>query len=128
MAPQFPRTTTQVGTWNVPTMYETGKTAQIAAEMRRYKLAVLGLCETRWTSSGQIRLATGDTLIYSRHEEEETPHTEGVIKSNAIKRSNWNPSGIEGIFIPHHFSKIPHQNTQGTDCTVLCPNKRIGCR
>ena len=30
-----PRTNTQVGTWNVRTMNETGKTAQIAAEMRR---------------------------------------------------------------------------------------------
>ena len=73
-----PRTTTQVGTWNVHTMYETGKTAQIAAEMSRYKLAILGLCETRWTLSEQIRLTTGETLIYSGHEEEYTPHTEGV--------------------------------------------------
>ena len=45
---------------------------------------------------------------------------------NAIQRSSWSPSGMEGIFIPHHFSKILHQNTQGTDCTVLCPNKRFG--
>ena len=59
-------------------MYETGKTAQIAAEMSRYKLAILSLCETRWTRLGQIRLATGKTLIYSGHEEEDAPHTEGV--------------------------------------------------
>ena len=56
-------------------MYETGKSAQIAAKMRRYKLAALGLCETRWTRSGQIRLAT---FIYSEHEEEDAPHTVGV--------------------------------------------------
>ena len=30
------------------------------------------------TRSGQIRLATGDTLIYSGHEEEDAPHTDGV--------------------------------------------------
>ena len=71
----YPRTTTQVGTWNVRTIYETGKTAQIAAEMSQYKLTILGLCETRWTWSGQICLATGDTLIYSGHEEEDAPHT-----------------------------------------------------
>ena len=40
-----PMTTTQVGTWKVRTMYETEKTVQIAAEMSRYKHAVLGLCE-----------------------------------------------------------------------------------
>ncbi|KAI0212745.1 hypothetical protein LSAT2_002295 [Lamellibrachia satsuma] len=58
-------------------MYETGTTAQIAAEMRRYKLTVLGLCETRWTRLGQIRLATGETFIYSGHGEEDAPYTEG---------------------------------------------------
>ena len=73
-----PRTTTQVATWNVRTMYETGKTAQIAAEMSRYKLAIPSPCETRWTRSEHIRLATGETLIYSGHEEEDTSHTEGV--------------------------------------------------
>ena len=35
---------------------------------------------------------------------------------------------MEGIFIQHHFSMIPYQNMQGTDCTVLCPNKQLGCR
>ena len=59
-------------------MYETGKTAQIAAEMSRYKLAVLGLCKTRSTRSGQIRLAPGETLVYPGHEEEDAPHAEGV--------------------------------------------------
>ena len=32
------------------------------------------------------------------------------------------------FFIPHHFSKIPHNNTPGTHCTVLCPNKQLRCR
>ncbi|KAI0214832.1 hypothetical protein LSAT2_033165, partial [Lamellibrachia satsuma] len=47
-----------IGTWNVRTMYEAGKTAQVAAEMRRFNLALLGLCETRWTQSGRLRLTT----------------------------------------------------------------------
>ena len=45
------RKTLNIGTWNVRTMYEAGKTAQVTAEMRRFNLAVLGLCETRWTQS-----------------------------------------------------------------------------
>ena len=32
-------------------MYETGKTAQVAAEMRNYQLALLGISETRWIQS-----------------------------------------------------------------------------
>ena len=67
-----------IGTWNVRTMWETGKTSQIATEMRRYNLAVLGISETHWTQAGQKRLATGEMLLYSGHEEENAPHTQGV--------------------------------------------------
>jgi hypothetical protein len=59
-------------------MYETGKAAQVATEMRNYKLEVLGLCETRWTQSGQQRLTTGELILYSGHEAEDAHHTEGV--------------------------------------------------
>ena len=36
------------------------------------------MCETRWLQSGQLRLATGEELLYSGHTEEGAPHTEGV--------------------------------------------------
>ena len=42
------RTTITVGTWNVRTMWETGKTAQVAAEMKSYNLTLLGISETHW--------------------------------------------------------------------------------
>ncbi|VDP44376.1 unnamed protein product [Schistosoma margrebowiei] len=59
-------------------MWETGKISQIATEMRRYNLVVLGISETHWTQAGQKRLATGGMLIYSGHEKENAPHTQGV--------------------------------------------------
>lgn len=59
-------------------MYEGGRSANIAKEMRNYNLQVLGLCETRWTNSGETRLSTGESLIYAGHEDADTPHTEGV--------------------------------------------------
>ena len=59
-------------------MYETGKTVQVARETKRYKIRVLGLCETRWIRSGQLRLSFGEQLLYSGHIEEGVPHTEGV--------------------------------------------------
>ena len=68
----------KVGTWNVRTMYEASKTAQIAREKRAYNISILGICETRWTKSGQPKLNTGDRVLYSGHEEENAPHTEGV--------------------------------------------------
>lgn len=69
---------THIGTWNIRTMYETGKTKQVAAEMKNNNLILLGISETRWTQAGQRRLMTGEPLLYSRHEETDAPHTQGV--------------------------------------------------
>ena len=68
---------TRIGTWNIRTLYEAGKSAQVCGEMHRYNLKILGLCETRWTGTGRTRLASGDTTIYSGQEEGQ-PHMHGV--------------------------------------------------
>ena len=47
------KTKTRFGFWNVRTLYATGKLAQVAAEMRRYKLHILGVSESRWTGSAR---------------------------------------------------------------------------
>ena len=72
------RKTLNIGTWNIRTMFESGKTAQVAREMHNYNLVVLGLCETRWKQSGQLRRTTGEMVLYSGHEESNAPHMEGV--------------------------------------------------
>ena len=68
---------TRIGTWNIRTLYEAGKSAQVSREMHRYNLKMLGLCETRWNGTGRMLLTSGDTIIYSGHEEEH-PHLHGV--------------------------------------------------
>ncbi|WP_353806118.1 endonuclease/exonuclease/phosphatase family protein, partial [Acinetobacter baumannii] len=68
---------TRIGTYNVRTMYETGKSAQVANEMRRYRIDLLGISECRWNDSGRVTLASGETVIYSGHEEGHS-HTDGV--------------------------------------------------
>ena len=73
-----PKATTMFGTWNVRTMFEAGKSAQIAAEMTAYNLSILGLCEIRWLESGCIQLSTGQTVLYSGHDSANAPHTEVV--------------------------------------------------
>ena len=40
------KTKTRIGFWNVRTMYETGKLAQVTVEMRWYNLHVLGVSES----------------------------------------------------------------------------------
>ena len=42
------KTMARIGFWNVRTMYETGKLAQVTAEMRWYNLHVLVVSESRW--------------------------------------------------------------------------------
>ena len=91
------RATIKIGTWNVKTMYEEGNTAQVAAEMRAYKLDILGISEARWTSSGEKVLATGEKLLFSGHEGENASHTEGVallLSQSAQKAlTGWLPHG-----------------------------------
>ncbi|CAG2251701.1 unnamed protein product [Mytilus edulis] len=57
--------TTRIGTWNVRTLYQSGKCAQVTKEMDRYKIEILGLSEVRWNTSGMTNLNTGHTIIYS---------------------------------------------------------------
>jgi len=91
------RTTSRLGTWNVRTMYQAGKSDQVAREFRSYRLDILGLTETRWLGMGQIRLRQGETVIYSGHEDENADHTEGVaiMLSPKAARSlmKWEPAG-----------------------------------
>nr|KAG5703814.1 hypothetical protein BaRGS_031448 [Batillaria attramentaria] len=46
--------------------------------MKNYKIGVLGLSETRWLQTGQLRFSSGEHLLYSGHTEDGAPHTEGV--------------------------------------------------
>ena len=59
-------------------MFETGKAAQVSAEMARYGIHILGLSETRWIQAGQRRLSSGVQIIYSGHADEDARHTQGV--------------------------------------------------
>ena len=68
-----PKTLAKVATWNIRTMYEIGKTIQVAREMKNYKTGVLGLSETRWLQSGQLRLLSEEQLLYSGHIEDGAP-------------------------------------------------------
>ena len=43
-----PRHQTSIGCWNVRTMAEMAKTAQVLKEMKDYGFKLLGISETRW--------------------------------------------------------------------------------
>ena len=44
---------TRIACWNVRTLYQTAKFAQVVREFQKYGLDILGVCEARWTGSGQ---------------------------------------------------------------------------
>ena len=45
-------------------MYQTGKVYQVAKEMRRLELAILGINEIGWTGAEKVRLTTGKMVIF----------------------------------------------------------------
>ena len=59
------KTKTRSGFWNVRMTYETGKLAQVTAEMRHYHLHILGVSKRRWIGSVRYRTNTGDTVLYN---------------------------------------------------------------
>ena len=58
-----------VGAWNVRTMHETSKTAQVTNEMQNYNLYILGISECRWLGSGKVIINSGQTILYSGHKD-----------------------------------------------------------
>ena len=64
-----PKACVKIGQWNVRTMFETGKCAQVIKEMQRYGISILGVSEMRWNSCGKMRVATGETVLYSGMDE-----------------------------------------------------------
>lgn len=87
-----PKNILTIGHWNVRTMYREGAAAQIASEMKRYQLDVLGISECRWAGAGRMRMATGQTLIYSGDEEQHEGGVAILISQQAEKSlMEWTP-------------------------------------
>ena len=53
-----------IGTWNVRTLYKDGRIENVMKEMKRMKISILGLCETRHTGAGDF-LFEKHNIIYS---------------------------------------------------------------
>ena len=85
----------RIASWNVRTMYETGKSLQVTSEMRRYRLHVLGVSETHWIQSGQKRLSSGELILYSGREDNQHTAGVGIILSKFAQKTlrGWEPHG-----------------------------------
>ena len=87
-----PKTTIRLAAWNVRTMFETSRTAQVISEMRRYRLDILGISECRWTGSGRRVNSDGSVTLHSGHDSQ---HIRGVAlivsKEKVNTLQEWEP-------------------------------------
>lgn len=62
------RSTANMGTWNVWTVWKTGRTSLVAAEMRRWNLTVLRISKTHWTQkcTEKDRFRRDAAVLWSR--------------------------------------------------------------
>ena len=90
-----PKKKTRIGTWNVRTLYQTGKLSQVVNEFDNYRLDLLGLSETRWVGSDRKSLLSGHTLIYSGREDDIHEQGVGLLISKKVSKSllEWQPYG-----------------------------------
>ena len=51
------------------TLYSIGKSAQLAREMDKYKIDVMGISECRWMGQGKVKLNTRESVIVSGRED-----------------------------------------------------------
>ncbi|KAL9958257.1 hypothetical protein ACROYT_G035251 [Oculina patagonica] len=88
-----PKKTVRVRCWNVRTMYSTGKTAQVCREMANYKVEILGISESRWTGSGQVRTQTGENIIFAGRNDNQHQSGVAIMMSKEASRAleSWNP-------------------------------------
>ena len=74
----------KIGTWNVRTLYQKGKLANIIQEIKQIGISILGISEVRWLDAGQLS-KNGYTVVYSGNCEKHTNGV-GIIMTNEIAK------------------------------------------
>ncbi|CAH2091933.1 unnamed protein product [Euphydryas editha] len=86
---------TRIAFWNVQTLHEDYRLAQVGVEILRYKLHILGLSKVRRNEFGEQRTPKGLTLFYSGKKNVEDIRECGVgfLLSSSAKKSllTWKP-------------------------------------
>ena len=110
--------TTQIGTWNVRTLFQTGKMAHAIREFGNYGLDTVGLKEVRWTGSGKI-MDVETTVLYSGPNE---CHERGVsimLNKEASKALiGWSPVNDRII-----TARLQKKHSETTVTTVYAPTE-----
>ena len=102
-----PKLQTIFGCWNVRTIYEIGKLAQIAREMKNYRIGALGISEVRWTGFGKTKLSTGESIIFSGRDDTQHREKVAIMMTREVEKIllDWKPVN-ERIIMARFFSKF----------------------
>ena len=68
----------KIGKWNVRTLNRSGNIAQVAREMKRRGMDVMGISETNWTGQGTMQLADSETMSFTPEEMKTTIERESA--------------------------------------------------
>ena len=99
----------KIGTWNVRTMYDTGKLQLLAKEMTRLNCNICGLAETRWSGNGHFTTLGGThNVYYSGSKEGGNKGVAFIIdKETAKSISGYNPINERIISIRINCKPFP---------------------
>ena len=98
-----PKVNVNIGCWNVRTLYSIGKSAQLAREMDKYKIYVMGTSECRWMGQGKVKLNTEESTFF-RERRQHTQARSGKTKKAEKALLEWKPIS-DRIIYARFFSK-----------------------
>ena len=88
----------KIGTWNVTSL--TGKEVELIDEMKKYKIEILGLSETKRKGIGELQLDDGYVLMYSGvSKDKRAKEGVGIVISESLKHHVTNWEGISSRII-----------------------------
>ena len=94
-----PKQSCYIGAWNVRTINETGKAAQIEREINKYYIQILSISESIWTGNGVITTNSRNTIIYPGREDNDDREGVTIVMTPTAKKSliEWEPINVRLI-------------------------------
>lgn len=76
----------RIGTWNVRSLFDAGKLANLTQEMNRLKLDILGVAETWWPDAGECEVQNG-VFFYSGNSDPKHRKGVGIVITKELLKS-----------------------------------------
>ena len=89
-------------------LYSIGKSAQLAREMDKYKIDVMGISECRWMGQGKVKINTGESVIFSGREDNIHRHGVAIMMTKKAEQAlmEWKPISDRIIYARFFFRYV----------------------